>query len=179
MPHLDTHPSRRLAAPGRGATPRATPPAWGKRRANRNSRNGCNKAALAQEKLSYDGIDNLVEALRIGAKRLGSNMELWKADIDSAYRRIPVHMRHRQYTWVVWLDNGKLMMARHLVLPFGASASVYHWDRIGALIATLARKLLHLPVLRWVDDLYSFERSGHAEHAAKLFKRLTEAVLGK
>jgi hypothetical protein len=42
------------------------------------------------------------------------------------------------------------MVAKHLGLPFGAVASVHHWERTGELIKAIARRLLHLPVLRYV-----------------------------
>ena len=42
--------------------------------------------------------------------------------------------------------------------PFGAVASVHAWERVGAAIAHVARVLLKLPVLRYVDDYWSPER---------------------
>ncbi len=41
----------------------------------------------------------------------------------------------------------------------------------GDLIKTLARKLLHLPVLRFVDDSFAAERAGAAKHALSIFAR--------
>ena len=72
-----------------------------------------------------------------------------QADIDSAFRRVPVHPQHRQYAHVVFKHNGETITARHLGLPFGAVASVHHWERVGELIKAVARRLLHLPVLRY------------------------------
>ena len=46
----------------------------------------------------------------------------------------------------------KAYYSEHIACPFGATASVHAWERIGNALAHLARKLLHLPVLRYVDD---------------------------
>ena len=73
-----------------------------------------------------------------------------QADIDSAFRRVPVHPEHRQYGYIVFRHKGKAVVAKHLGLPFGAVASVHHWERTGELIKAIARRLLHLPVLRQV-----------------------------
>ena len=41
----------------------------------------------------------------------------------------------------------------------------------GALLATIARRYLHLPVLRYVDDFFSVSRRGTAERAMWVFAR--------
>ena len=58
---------------------------------------------------------------------------LFKADIDAAYRRIPIRPGHRQFAAVVFLLAGVPQVAMHFALPFGGVASVHQWDRIGAL----------------------------------------------
>lgn len=112
------------------------------------SRSLCNHTVTTDEKLKYDGLDALVALLRQQHADFGVDLEMWKADIDSAYRRVPVAPSHRQFAWVAWREGGRTYLGQHLALPFGASASVYHWDRIGELIAAIARRLLKLPVLR-------------------------------
>jgi len=46
----------------------------------------------------------------------------------------------------------------HYACPFGALSSVHGWERTGRLLTTLARKILHLPTDRYVDDLFGAER---------------------
>jgi hypothetical protein len=58
--------------------------------------------------------------------------------------------------------HGIMMCAFHRSMPFGATSSVRAWHRVGALLAHLARKLLFLPVLRYVDDYFSCERCAGA-----------------
>ena len=118
-------------------------------------------------------------------------MWLWKADIDSAFRRIPIMPSQRSFAWVALRTDSGLVVAQHLSIPFGSSASGYHWDRIGtsigyhvphfctplrllctgALVTAIARRILHLPVLRFVDDYFAMDRGAVAKHSLTLFAR--------
>ena len=49
-------------------------------------------------------------------------------------------------------------LSAHNACPFGASASVYAWERVGAILGTVARRLLKLVVFRYVDDFFAPER---------------------
>ena len=57
---------------------------------------------------------------------------LWKADINAAYKRIPLLPAHRQFARVVHATVRGMMTAQHYSMPFGAIAAVHAWDRIGA-----------------------------------------------
>ena len=110
--------------------------------------------------------------------QISIELEFWKADVDSAFRRVPILSRHRVVAWVTYRLRGRVMAAQHVTLPFGGLACVHGWERAGAFLAAAARKLLWLPVLRYVDDFFSIERKGLAEHADKCFARLVRALLG-
>ena len=101
-----------------------------------------------QEKLEYESLDELLAVLQDMHKDLGADLKLWKADIDSAFRRIPVLPAHRQFACVAFRHRDNVVTAQHLGMPFGSVASVHHWERIGELITAIARRVLHLPVLR-------------------------------
>ena len=118
-------------------------------------------------------------------------LAIWKADIDSAFRRLPLKPEHRDLAWVVWrMDKTHMAIAKHFSMPFGAIASVHYWDRIGlwfcsalslvsrvlawatgALLTFIARRVLHLPVLRYVDDFFSVSRASTAKFAMNIFAR--------
>jgi hypothetical protein len=142
------------------------------------TRSGCNAATSPSEKLQYESLDTLLAVGRAAGEAFGHDLSLWKADIASAYRRIPVAPEHRQFGHVVFSMAGQTMVSQHLVLPFGAVASVHHWNRVGDMIKTLARRLLHLPVCRFVDDYFAVERLELAAHALEVFVRLVRALMG-
>jgi len=129
------------------------------------------------EVLHHDHIDVLMEAATSLQEDSKEPPGLWKADIDSAFRRIPICC---YFLWaaavafmvdgkvpgyvvflflsgslslnVIYVAGGQPWVAEHFAMPFGAKASVFAWERMGHFIATVARRLLKLPVLRYVDD---------------------------
>ncbi len=122
---------------------------------------------------------------------------LWKADIDSAFRRIPLLGDHLWAAGVTYLCGGVAWVALHNAMPFGATSSVYAWHRVGELLCTIARKVLHLPVYRYVDDFFAIGRSvvcsaaclllgaslcacrpDTIAHAMETFARLVRLLLG-
>ena len=99
-------------------------------------RSGCNAATAPGEKLEYETLDLLQQAMRKTAQGLSANdpgvgLSLWKADIDSAFRRIPIKPEHRDFAWICFKYNDHVVAARHLALMFGSVASVHHWERVG------------------------------------------------
>ena len=139
---------------------------------------GLNATTAPGEKLHHHHLDQL---LAVAAAVRATDMEipmLWKADIDAAYRRIPVMPEDRELLHVAVLHEGVTMVARHHAAPFGAVASVHAWERCGALLWHIACAILHLPVLRYVDDFFSAESPTCCKHSMHVFARLITAVLG-
>jgi len=101
-----------------------------------------------------------------------------QADIDSAFRRVPVNAQDRWACGVVFkvgrevqfgllgiflaicicFARCKVFYSRHAACPFGAVGSVHSWERVGAGICCIARKFLKVTLLRYVDDLFGPER---------------------
>ena len=80
----------------------------------------------------FAGADRLLQAARIFHDVSNKLPHLMKADIDSAFRRIPIKPEHRSFAWICFKFNEQVVAARHLALMFGSVASVHHWERIGA-----------------------------------------------
>ena len=142
------------------------------------TRAGVNPCTQPSEKLKLDGIDSLFHVVKWFVSVFGVAPHLFKADVDAAYRRIPVAPEHRWAMYVVFPHQGVPVVSGHLSAPFGASASVHAWDRVGALLCYLGRTLLKLPLLRYVDDLFSMEHPDCTEHAMQCFARLVRCLLG-
>ena len=112
-------------------------------------RSGCNAATAPSEKLEYESLDLFLQAIRATEKVVGKNVSFWKvgvlswyvlvltwgllrqADIDSAFRRIPVKPLDREYGHTVFKYNENVVVASHLAMMFGSVASVHHWERVG------------------------------------------------
>ena len=81
-----------------------------------------------------------------------------KADIDSAFRRIPVKASQRWAAAVTWSYKGTPWIATHIGMPFGAAASGIAWHKVGHLLCMIGRVLLGLPLYRYVDDYFAADR---------------------
>ena len=143
------------------------------------SANGTNGACRATEKLVNEHIDQLLIIIAKIWATTGKAPGLWKADVDAAYRRVPVMNHHRKFLWVVIKHEGQVWVARHNATCFGATASVHAWNRVGALLAHLARVTLHLPVIRYVDDYFAADRAELAAHALQCFARMSRMLFGE
>ncbi len=131
------------------------------------SASGVNACCQPCERTRHDGVDALYALTRQLHEQSGEAPGLFKADIDSAFRRaasfalacrrllrscicrrIPVAPEDRWASAVAFMHQGTWYTSEHHALPFGSVASVYAWERIGSLLAHLGRKLLHIPLLR-------------------------------
>ena len=137
-----------------------------------------NGHCVLPDKVSHDHLDSLLQLLRLVFSLTGVVPWLWKADIDAAFRRVPLMGAHIWAAGVAYLVDGVAGCSFHHAMPFGATSSVWSWHRIGAMLAHFARKLLHIPVLRYVDDYFSADRGDLVEHAMQCFARLIRALLG-
>ena len=104
---------------------------------------------------------------------LGEIPGLFKADIDAAFRRIPIKPAHRWACGITFRALNKVACSRcfcegrdtilvckvlcsqHFACPFGAVGSVHAWERMGAALAHIARVYLKIPMLRYVDDFFA------------------------
>ena len=80
---------------------------------------------------------------------------IWAQDLESAYRQYPVAEPAHCYVVVMTPDGPTLW--RHRVMPFGATASVFHFNKVTDALLWLARTLLHVPVIHYADDLGSVD----------------------
>lgn len=71
---------------------------------------------------------------------------------------MPLEPQHRWAANVAFKHGGRTWVSGHNSAPFGATSSVHAWERIGELICKIARSMLGLPVMRYVDDYFACER---------------------
>ena len=83
---------------------------------------------------------------------------LWKLDVDSAFRRLPLKTARLWAAMIEFICGGFTDVSEHYACPFGASASVHCWERVGAMLACIAVRVLWIPAFRYVDDLFGAER---------------------
>ena len=137
-----------------------------------------NAATCAREKVSCDTLDSFFASMRRLEQLVDGPKRLWKADIDAAFRRIPIRADHRKYAQVVLQVGEDVLTAQHLTMMFGSVASVSAWHRVACLLRALARRLLMLPVLTYVDDYLAIDLELSAAGSMQSFARLVRLCLG-
>ena len=70
-------------------------------------------------------------------------MSMWKADIKSAYRLLPIKAQHREFAAVAFVWNKVKYVSGHRALPFGSVASMHAWDRIGMGLLCWLQRVRH------------------------------------
>jgi len=141
--------------------------------------NEVNQSCQPTEQLHNDSVDAFIELIKCFYRRCGVRPSLFKADVDAAYRRIPAKLEHRWLLWIVFMVGNTVVAARHNSMCFGATASVHAWNRVGGLITHIARKLLHIPLLRYVDDMFSLDRPACVAHSLECLARVVRALMGR
>eukprot|EP00973_Karenia_brevis_P078150 10853323-Karenia_brevis.AAC.1 len=117
-----------------------------------------NGHAQPEEQLKHDSVDCLAETLKVFKSELCEVPGLLKADIDNAFRRLPIFPGHRWACGVAVRMGSKVLASQHIACPLGAVASVVAWERIGAALTHLGRELLKVALLRYVDDYFAPDR---------------------
>ena len=104
---------------------------WKTRIVDDCSESGANLATQAGEKLRNDGIDVLALMTR-GLAQAGAHPLLWKRDIESAFRKLPIQVDHLDLTFVVFMVDDVAYVAQHVAMPFGTTSAVHAWHRVGS-----------------------------------------------
>ena len=132
---------------------------WKTRVVDDCSESGINMATQACEKLKSDGADILILMVRALTLK-GRRPELWKRDITSAFRRIPIQEDHLDLSFVVFMVDMVVWLAHHVGMPFGTTSAVHSWHRVGSLLSTIARRFFRAPAAKFVDDYFGASVAG-------------------
>ena len=96
---------------------------------HRRKEESVNGYTFPKEKLKTQTLDYLWAAMAIFVQTLGELPCLFKADINAAFRRVPICNQDRWACGVAfrWLDQ--IFVSMHHSCPFGAIGSVHAWER--------------------------------------------------
>ena len=108
--------------------------------------------------LPCDTLDSVFRTLRELSVKLDCPIAMFKADIDAAFRRVPIAAGQRRFAKIVFRHVGKLMVSEHFCMPFGSIASVHNWDRVGSFLCAVGRALFRIPLSRYEDDFMAGDR---------------------
>eukprot|EP00959_Pyramimonas_sp_CCMP1952_P084138 1759443-Pyramimonas_sp.AAC.1 len=69
------------------------------------SRSRINAASQPTERLGHEAIDALFGTCKAFVARVGEAPGLWMADINAAFRRVPLMPEHCAFAWVAFLAS--------------------------------------------------------------------------
>ena len=144
------------------------------RRCEDYRRSGHNATIQVSDVPAHDDIDKYVQILlRLNAA--GHASEVWCQDLWAAYRQFPV--RVTSHAFALLLTPAGPTLWRHGVLPFGAASSVWCFNRCVDALTFLARSLLLILVIHFVDDIGCPDARHSAASSFAIFAELCD-VLG-
>ena len=148
---------------------------WRTRVVDHATESEINDYTAVREATQHDGLDVLVWIL-FQFMLAGVRSAMFKGDISSAFRRLPVLVAHLALAWVVFVFNAVIYMAQHRSLPFGTISAVQGWHRAGAAILFVMRRKLKLPMARYVDDYFGANRAGCVWHGSRCLEMFTKML---
>ncbi len=107
----------------------------------------------------------------------GRNLVGRTLDLDAAYKQVPI-ARGSQWTSVLAVENpegAKKLFVPH-VLPFGASSSVYSFNRLSKALHTIGEKLFGLVWTCYVDDFPQLDLACNGSDSQVTAERMFDLV---
>ena len=149
---------------------------WRTRIVDHETESLINEATRPADKIQHDSLDILAVIVTM-LMAAGATPALWKRDVSSAFRRVPILAGHLDLSWVAWFDAGKFWIAQHLGMPFGTVSAVYAWHRLGHALLFIVVTLLKAPMGRYVDDYFGASRQG-VEYTGGVCLTILAALVG-
>lgn len=125
-----------------------------------------NSTIAAFDVPTHHSVTSFVHCIRRFAQH-GVPCVAWGHDLDSAYRQLPI--KHPKFCYVVLALPDGPSLWRHNSMSFGATASVWNFNRYADAVQFLARKMLITPAFHFVDDFAGFEPPSMADSGHRAF----------
>ena len=144
------------------------------RRCEDYRRSGHNSTIHVSDIPAHDDISRYVHILlRLNAA--GCQSSVWCQDLWAAYRQFPVQVPNHAFALLLTPSGPTLW--RHGVLPFGAASSVWCFNKCVDALVFLARSLMMILVIHFVDDIGCPDAQHSANSSFRFFSEFCE-VLG-
>ena len=124
------------------------------RRCEDYRRSGHNATVCTYDVPFHHGAQTYVEIYK-SFYELGEDGAVWCQDLSAAYRQFAVDQPSDCYS-ILCCPQGPLLL-RHRALCFGASSSVWSFNRAADGVIYLARRMAHVPTGHYVDDFTACE----------------------
>eukprot|EP00971_Amphidinium_carterae_P321511 6390812-Amphidinium_carterae.2 len=126
-----------------------------------------NAATTVVEKLSLEGVDQLLASIKLWVSRAES-LGVWSKedathlcgkcfDLSAAYRQLAVHPDDHKVA-IIAVPTMSEDVSFHVMhaLPFGATSSVYSFNRASLALRMIMLKIFMIPLVSYFDDYPAF-----------------------
>ncbi|CAE7943369.1 unnamed protein product, partial [Symbiodinium necroappetens] len=132
-----------------------------------------NSTVSAYDIPPHDDVSQYIAMVRYLAAR-GISPLIWAQDLEAAYRQYPVSDPNQCFVLLMTPQGPTLW--RHYVMPFGATSSVFHFNKATDALLWLARSLFWCPCIHFVDDLGSVDPSDSSQSGFSTFREFCSAL---
>ena len=135
-----------------------------------------NRATIVRDRPRHDTVDAFVQGARFLANRQGAigPVHLWGHDHEGAYRQLPT--AEPELSYMLLITEEGVSVWQHVVLVFGATSSVWGYNRFGDALVTIGRLALATLCFHYVDDYGGVEYALTAASAFDGFERLNASL---
>ena len=98
-----------------------------------------------------------IHQCHVGSVRLVKKPMLWSHDLDAAYRQFGV--RNQSYSFTFFFTDRGASLWRHGALAFGATSSVWSFNRAADCPQFVTRKLLLVGLFHYLDDFAAIDQA--------------------
>ena len=138
---------------------------------------GTNAACLIRTPNSLPTWDHIAQMALKGAASQ-PNWSFFKEDHASAYKWLPLLPAHARFATIILRSptDGLWYSFAPRALLFGSTASVLHYTCLSRIIASLACRLLGIPMVGYIDDFGALCRTELLTEAQIAFRSLCQAI---
>ena len=135
-----------------------------------------NRATIVRDRPRHDTVDAFVQGARFLAnrQRVTGTVHLWGHDHEGAYRQLPT--AEPELSYMLLITEEGVSVWQHVVLVFGATSSVWGYNRFGDALVTIGRLTLATLCFHYVDDYGGVEEARTAVSAFDAFERLNASL---
>jgi hypothetical protein len=125
-------------------------------------RSGGNSASFFKRRAKLPTVDTFMSLCYVVATIFQCDVNFWKRDHASAYRQVLLDIASLCLAAYAFRSPcGSRVAFLHLANPFGASAAVTNYLRLGHALTFLAREMFVIPVDSFFDDYWGVIPVGH------------------
>ena len=136
-----------------------------------------NKAASVGSKICLPRVDDL-GSIANHISSIRGPVELWKADLESAYKHLPMMPAHAELCVIALRcpGDGEIYMFKTRTQTFGSSSAVLCFNTTARFLGSLFVRLFRIPTINYFDDYVGVATHGLGHLALSYFMKFCNLI---